>query len=208
MRAWSAGADEVVVCDGGSQDETAELASLSKCTLLSCDQGRGTQLNAGAERATGDVFLFLHADCWLVADGCGQIRRRFADRPQTACGAFQQRIENDRLVYRFIEWGNRLRVSCLSMAYGDQGIFVSRQRFVAAGGFDDVPLMEDFCFSKRLKKICRYEVFPGPLYVSPRRWEENGPLRQTLFNWKTVASFLSGKSPADLAKQYYKSSNS
>ena len=200
-RAWECGADEVIVCDGGSTDTTVEIASQSKCALVDSNAGRGIQLNTGAAAATGDVLLFLHADTWLEKDGCQQIRKCI-DQVDCEAGAFKQRIESSGFIYRIIEFGNGLRVRRLSMAYGDQGIFVTQKLFQKLGGFEDMPLMEDFSFSRRLKKHSRYKLLDGPLHVSARRWKQNGALRQTFRNWRTIWAYKFGAKSEDLARQY------
>ena len=144
--AWACGADEVIVADGGSNDDTLAISSGLDCVTTRSNSGRGLQLNSGAESATGDVLLFLHADSRLASSGCEQIRSMLANA-DLHCGAFRQSIESKKLVYRWIEFGNSKRVSQLSMAYGDQGIFVRRHLFDEVGGFDEIPLMEDFSFS-------------------------------------------------------------
>ena len=197
----------MVVSDGGSSDETVERAAATDCILVVSDPGRGVQLNAGAAKASGDIYLFLHADARLNFDGCQQIRELVGDGGQDLCGVFQQQIENKKLIYRLIEFGNRIRVTCFSMAYGDQGIFVGSQLFDSIGGFPNWPLMEDFDFSRRLRKQSRYKLLKGPLIVHPRRWEENGPLRQTFANWKTVARFLTGTRPDVLSRDYQSRKN-
>lgn len=88
------------------------------------------------------------------------------------------------------------------MAYGDQGIFVRREVFDRLGGFPNVPLMEDVIFMSALRRLARPALLPGPLYVSPRRWQRHGVLRQTLRNWATLLAFRCGVSPATLARFY------
>lgn len=203
-RAWDCGASEVIVSDGGSADSTVEIASASNCQLIRSGRGRGIQLNAGAAIATGDVLLFLHADNWLAPSGCQQIQDCISRFGCPACGAFRQRIESQRKIYRLIESGNRLRVSLFSLAYGDQGIFVTRDLFNTVEGFPEIALMEDFSFSRRIRKHRRYRLLDGPLFISPRRWEHRGPVRQTILNWTMVVAYLSGASPERLANKYYR----
>lgn len=199
--AWLCGADEVIVVDGGSQDSTVQAAADLECRLLISAAGRGKQLNAGAASATGDVFLFLHADTSLANTGCDQIRR-LLNAESIACGAFRQKIASRRPVYRMIEAGNLLRVWLFSMAYGDQGMFIRRGLFEELHGFDEIPLMEDFKLSQRIRKKHRIHVLKGPLTVSPRRWEASGPIRQTLKNWSISLAFLRGTDAQILADKY------
>ena len=188
--AWQSGADEVVVADGGSTDSTLSIAIELDCKIIECEVGRGIQLNAGAFVATGSVLVFLHADSQLPLNGCEQIKNCFGSGH--LAGAFKQRVDSHRLAFRLIEFGNSLRVRWLQMAYGDQGMFVSRELFERLGGFENIPFMEDFCFSKKLRKSNRYALLPGPLLVNARHWEKRGPFAQTVNNWMTIFQFIFG----------------
>lgn len=200
-KAWLAGADEVIVVDGNSTDNTAALAQNSNCSLIQSTPGRAKQQNHGVQQATGVVVLFLHADTWLEEGGCDQIRSCLADR-EVLAGAFQQQIESQNRLVRWIERGNARRVRWFNLAYGDQGIFVRKEVFDAIGGFPDVPLMEDYILSQRLRKQAPFALLPGPLHVDARRWEKQGALRQTLRNWSITAAFRLGVSPERLAQHY------
>lgn len=200
--AWTAGADEVIVVDGGSDDETALLAAGMNCQVLHSARGRAAQQNAGARTASGDVLLYLHADNWLSAGVAEQIDAALAN-PERVCGALRQKIEAKGPAYRLLEWGNDLRVRLLGMPYGDQAIFVRRSAFEEVGGFPEVPLMEDVLLMQRLRRIAWPVLLSATVHVSPRRWKKNGVMRQTLRNWWLLARFAGGASPETLAKHYF-----
>ncbi|WP_197442346.1 TIGR04283 family arsenosugar biosynthesis glycosyltransferase [Lignipirellula cremea] len=199
-RAWSAGADEVIVADGGSQDETCTLAGQSDCRLVTSPAGRARQQNAGAMAASGRVLLFQHADNWLAAGAIDQVREAIAGGAE--CGAFCQRIEAAGLLYRLLEWGNGRRVAWRGSPYGDQSIFVERTAFEAVGRFPEVPLLEDLLLMRQLRRRSRPRLLPGPLHVNARRWQKYGVLRQTLRNWRLLAAHRWGASPDQLASAY------
>lgn len=201
VRAWKAGADEVIVADGGSSDATAEIAAQADCQVIRSESGRGVQMNAGASHARGDVLLFLHADNGLAESVCEQIR---VELPDSGCrfGAFEQRIENDRRIYRWIERGNALRVRWQGLIYGDQAFFIKRNLFQSVGGFPEICLMEDFAFSQKLKSVGKPLLLPGPTLVNARRWEGSGPVRQTIRNWWLATAYRLGATPEWIARRY------
>lgn len=200
--AWQCGADEVIVVDGGSTDQTRQIALASDCLLATSPPGRAIQMNRGAELASGDVLVFIHADNWLAPQGGDQMRQALARNGAVPFGAFEQRIENDRRIYRWIETGNRLRVKWQGLIYGDQAFFIRRETFYELGGFPSIQLMEDFELSRRLKSLGPPLLLRGPTYVNARRWEKMGPVRQTVRNWMVAAAYRLGVSASWLAKRY------
>lgn len=200
--AQEGGADEVIVADGGSGDETCVLAELSGANVVSSPRGRAVQQNVGARAASGDVLLFLHADNWLGRDAISQIHSAVDRKKSNLCGAFQQRIEASPFIFRLLERGNAERVRWLGLPYGDQAIFVTRDLFNQVGGFPDEPFLEDVLLMQRLRRHSWPLLLPGLVHVSPRRWEQRGVLQQTLRNWAILAAFSLGTSPQRLAAWY------
>ena len=200
-RAKALGPAEVIVVDGSSTDRTRELASPADRVLQSA-RGRARQMNAGASIATGQVLLFLHADCWLELAGLQALQRTLASRPDIVAGGFRQILDHPGKVYRVLEWGNASRIRWPGWIYGDQGLFVRRSVFETLGGFPELPLMEDLYFSKQLRKAGRLALLGPHLHVSTRRWEQTGPIRQTLRNWGFILSAHLGKPLDELARQY------
>jgi rSAM/selenodomain-associated transferase 2 len=198
---WQAGATEVIVADGGSDDETRQIAATARAIVISAPRGRGSQQNTAAKAATGDVLLFLHADNWLESHIAQQIERAFA-RSQRLHGALRQRIDAAGLAYRLLARGNAERVRWLGLPYGDQAIFVRREAFFAVGGFPEVPLMEDVLLMQRLRWRSWPLLLPGPVHVSPRRWQQHGVVGQTLRNWLLLAAFAVGVTAERLARHY------
>ncbi|MCA8997528.1 MAG: TIGR04283 family arsenosugar biosynthesis glycosyltransferase [Planctomycetaceae bacterium] len=195
-----AGECEIIVCDGGSTDQTIIRANDADL-VLQTKPGRAAQMNAGAAEATGRVLLFLHADCRL-SEGFHQAILSALTDPKVVGGCFQQSIDNKRPIYRGIEWGNAQRVHWLGWIYGDQGLFIKRELFAKLHGFPPVPLMEDLYLSKQLHRHGRLTVLPGPLMVDARRWEKTGPIRLTLRNWSFIVLAHLGVSLDQLASCY------
>lgn len=195
------GCREIIVVDGGSRDATVSRAQAAD-RVLNSQPGRGTQQNCGASVATGEILLFLHADCQLSPGYARDILRLMAAHPQIAAGCFRQQIDSPQRIYRCLEWGNLQRVLWFQMAYGDQGIFIRKAIFDEIGQFPNWPLMEDVGLMQRLRGRYRFAVLNTPLTVSPRRWERQGVFGQTLRNWLLLTLFAWGVSPDYLAKLY------
>jgi rSAM/selenodomain-associated transferase 2 len=193
---------EIIVVDGGSTDATVEQAKEADCVLFS-QPGRAFQMNAGASWASGDFLLFLHADCRLEAGALRAIERTLA-RPTILAGCFSMRVEAGGWGFRSIDACGTARVRWTGIVYGDQGLFMRRSDFPHLGGFPPIRFMEDVFFSQKLARRGRIVVLPQKIYVSPRRWQKVGLVRQTLTNWSLTALALAGVSPDRLAEYYPK----
>lgn len=199
--ASAAGACEVIVVDGGSQDETVAVAKTLDCKLITSEPGRARQQNAGADLAKGDVLLFQHADTSLSEDSVFQIRKLLSDENVLA-GGFRQQIDAQGWLFRLLEKGNARRISRRGLPFGDQGIFIRRETFFQLGGFPDVPLMEDVLLMKKVRKLAKPQLLPGPLGVSARRWRRHGVIPQTIRNHLLRAAHRCRVSPEFLARFY------
>ncbi len=192
---------EIIVADGGSTDRTVEVARTHDAIVLAAPAGRGRQQNFGADVATGGVLLFLHADTILPANYPELIRTTLA-RPGTVGGAFQFALDGAFTGRRLIERGTNWRARSRQMPYGDQGLFLRRETFDQLGGFPDQPIMEDYEFVRRLRRLGRIALADGAVTTSGRRWQRLGPWRTTLINSLMVLGYRTGISPDRLATWY------
>lgn len=191
---------EIIVVDGGSRDATCELAREAD-HVLHGSRGRAAQMNDGAAHATGDVLLFLHADC-ILESGALRAAEECLGRRGVVAGCFRMRVTADGWTYRLIDACATARVRLTGLIYGDQGLFVKRRLFERIGGFPTLLFMEDVFFSKKLRRQGRIVVAPRRIFVSPRRWQRQGLVRQTLRNWTLTALGAAGVSPNRLAAFY------
>ena len=197
-----AGADEIIVVDGGSTDRTASVAAEHAIVVVAPSRGRAAQQNVGADHATGDVLLFLHADCCLNSAAIVEVRNSLASDLKAVAGCFRQRIDKSGFVFRCLEAGNFLRAAVLKTAYGDQAIFVRANTFQSVGCFPVIKFMEDLFLMKILRKQGTVVVLKSRLLVSARRWERRGVFRQTLRNWCLILAAQLGVSPDSLVRFY------
>ena len=192
---------EVIVADGGSTDDTPEIARRAGAKVVRAPRGRGQQLAAGARAARSDVLCFLHADVRL-SPGARSAVERAVGLPDGVAIAFGLRIAAEGWRYRFVEWGTDRRSRWARMPYGDQGLMLTRATYDQAGGFQSLVLMEDVDLVRRLRGVATVRILPERLEVSPRRWQRDGVLRRMLRNWILAAGYLAGVPPARLAKRY------
>jgi rSAM/selenodomain-associated transferase 2 len=191
---------EIIVVDGGSTDATIELARGADQVLTSA-AGRALQMNAGAASATGDHLLFLHADCRLEP-GALDVVDQALSHSSILAGCFSMRVDAGGWGFRSIDACATARVRWTGIAYGDQGLFLRRHDFERLGRFPLMRFMEDVFFSRTLARYGRVVVLNKKIYVSPRRWQKVGLMRQTMRNWTLTALALAGVSPDRLAEYY------
>lgn len=192
---------ELLVVDGGSRDETVRAARAGGAAVLRSRPGRARQMNAGAAFLTAPWLLFLHADSRLDGFALAVIDRYVrGDGPDAAC--FALAFGHPGRFYRVVEWGQRVRERALGLVYGDQGLLIRRDLFFQSGAYPDVPLMEDVILNRRLRRMGRLRTLPATVTTSPRRYEEEGPVRAVLRNIRLVSRFLAGADPAVLAAAY------
>jgi glycosyltransferase involved in cell wall biosynthesis len=171
--------------------------------VVDSPRGRGRQLNAGAAAATGDVLLFLHADVTLPERAAETVAHTLA-APGVVAGAFRTWTVSER---RGRWWLSPimhladLRSRYTTLPYGDQALFVRAAAFRAAGGFPDVPLMEDVVLSRRLRELGRLRIARARVTVSGRRFEAR-PLRTAVY-WNSFPLLHAlGVRPSVLARLY------
>lgn len=190
----------LVVVDGGSDDDTLNIARAHANLAFIAPRGRAAQMNAGAAACPADTLLFVHADTHLPDDADTLVAR--ATAAPIAWGRFDVRIDSDRFALRVVERMMNLRSRLTGIATGDQSLFVRHELFRAVGGFPDIPLMEDIAMSRRLLRYSRPACLRERVVTSARRWENNGICRTILLMWRLRAAYFLGADPAQLALRY------
>ncbi|MDH5473284.1 MAG: TIGR04283 family arsenosugar biosynthesis glycosyltransferase [Gammaproteobacteria bacterium] len=192
---------EVIISDGGSTDNTCQLALPYVDVLVSSPKGRAQQMNTGALQANGDVFWFLHADT-VAPENADQYINHVIKYNHHIWGRFNVHLSGNRFQFRIIELLMNLRSCLTGIATGDQGIFVLRTYFKELNGYKTIPLMEDIEISMRLKRIRKPACIKHKIITSSRRWEKHGIARTIFLMWKLRLAFYFGVSVEKLASQY------
>ncbi len=196
---------EIIVVDGDRDGST--LQHLTDCGVpvrgITAPKGRGSQMNAGAQIAQGEVLLFLHADAELPPQGLTQVLAVIR-QGQGVAGAFDLAIDSPRrslkILARCASWRSRLT----RIPYGDQALFLRRSTFWEIGGYPQQPLMEDVALMETLKRRGdRLTILRDRVRVSSRRWDREGIVYCTLRNWTLLTLYYLGVHPEKLYRWYH-----
>lgn len=199
----SNGAFEVIVADGGSTDETANIAERLGARVIKTQRGRGAQMDSAAAEARGDVFLFLHADTRLPEGWHRSVERALSDA-STVGGAFSFSVESSGLRFRLLEKAVNLRARAFGLVFGDQAIFARRDAFFRSGGFRRLPLMEDVDCVRRLRILGLLVLLDDRAVTSGRRWQKRGVIANAVRNAFILLLYYSGIPSDRLLSLYYK----
>jgi len=193
---------EVIISDGGSVDETAEIASRAGARTVPSEKGRGQQLRTGAAAATGDWLLFLHADTVLPEDWFAEVSDFTAEtanagRAATFTFALDDPSPQARRIERLVAWRTRR----LGLPYGDQGLLISRNHYDRLGGFRPIPLMEDVDIVRRIGRS-NLDVLDTRAVTSAERYRRGGWWGRPARNICCLALYFLGVPPRILVRLY------
>lgn len=171
---------EIIVADGGSNDDTVRVGEKSGATVIKCKRkGRACQMNEGARMAKGDILYFLHADSFPPVSYAEDIVKAVNRRYQSGC--YRLNFDYDHWFLRLNSWFTRFNVD--AVRFGDQSLFVTKEAFTQAGGFNEkMIVMEDQEIIKRIKGYARFLILENYITTSARKYLENGIFRlQAMF---------------------------
>lgn len=192
---------EVIFSDGGSLDKTLDIIKdFGNYKIINSDRGRAKQLNNGAKESNNDILFFLHADSVIEENALIKIEDFIKNGNKVGC--LKIKFDSKKILMNIFAVLSNLRVKYRNIAFGDQGIFIEKKFFENIGMFEDIPLMEDYKLSIKLKSICRIKYIDSYIISSSRRFEKNGIIKTALLMQKLQYMFRKGISIDKIANIY------
>lgn len=164
---------EILFADGGCSDDTLEQIG-GKYPVISCPKGRAKQMNTAAQQASGEYIWFVHCDSQLPMEAYEQMSSAIENGAVFGC--FHIGFDYDGPFMGCNTYLSNRRAKKNRIAFGDQGIWMKKELFLQQGGFPDLPIMEDYELSLRMKqKNILLTVLPGQIITSGRRYQTRFP---------------------------------
>ena len=192
---------EVILVDGGSADQSVDLAQSLVDRIVNSERGRSAQMNAGAAVARHSLLVFLHLDTQLP----GQFESQLKAFQTSDCdwGFSLVQFDATGCGFKLIAWFMNHRSRLTRVCTGDQVLCVKHTTFKQIGGFAAIALMEDVEISKRLRKISTPFIFSAPVLACSRKWQREGVWRTVMLMWRLRFAYFLGADPQRLSEQYY-----
>ncbi|WP_297205756.1 TIGR04283 family arsenosugar biosynthesis glycosyltransferase [uncultured Brachyspira sp.] len=192
---------EVIFSDGGSKDKTLDIIK-NTCNykIVYSDKGRAKQLNTGAKESKYDILLFLHADSIIEKGVLIKIENFIKNNKKAGC--LKIKFDSKKILMRICGFLSNVRAALRHIAFGDQGIFIEKKLFFDIGMFDDMPLMEDYKLSIKLKDVCPINAVDSYIISSARRFEKNGIIKTMIYMQKLQYMFRNGEDIEKIANIY------
>lgn len=192
---------EIIVVDGGSEDDTIAFAKAKNVTTISSPKGRAKQMNTGARAAQGEILYFLHADSFPPENYDALIYKEVQNNNLAGC--FRMRFDSNHWWLRLASWLTQF--SWRASRGGDQSQFITKKLFEEIGGYNEsFVIYEDNDLINKLYKRKEFVVINKKLTTSSRRYTTNGIWKLQYHFWAIYVKKWMGASAQELNDYYVK----
>jgi len=193
---------QVIIADGGSTDETLEIAEAAGCEIVVSEPGRAKQIRAGVQVSRANWLLLLYPGTALE-QGWVNEAERFMSQPQARkrAAAFRLAFDDASPSARSVVFWARLRGRVMKLPYGDQGMLISRLLYDALGGYPDMPVMDDVELARRIGPK-RLTILETEAVSNAEKYRRDGYAKRAWRNLGLMTRYLLGADPVELAKVY------
>ena len=192
---------EIIVVDGGSVDDSKEIALRHGANMLQSPKGRSLQMNRGAMQATGNILYFVHADTKPPVTFATDIAEAVAQGSEAGCFRFQ--FDSTKWYFRINDFFTRFKP--LWCRGGDQSLYVTQSLFRLIGGFDEsYEVMEEYKFIEAAMKATSFKIIPKSVKVSARKYDNNNYFKVQWANFLAFRMYKKGVPSSTIKKRYHK----
>ncbi len=198
---------ELIISDAGSQDLTTLIGKLAGAKILfSNEANRGLQMKKAALEASGEWLLFIHADCRLTRNSGKVISKHIQTKTHKEYAWFFNFKVNKRgFIFRLLELSVFIRSNLFKRPYGDQGLLITKELYMAFGGYKELRIMEDLDLVLRISKEKKIKCLGVNLISDGRKWDKGQVIKNAFKNAKLRKRWSKGENHKSLAKEYYSS---
>lgn len=192
---------EVIISDGGSNDQTLDIAERHNIKIIRSTLGRGIQLNNGIKAANGEILCFLHADT-LPPDNAFDLLTEFFEKSDNKICRFKLGFDIDHWLLNLYKHFSKY--DSLFTRFGDMLIAVKKDFYYEIGGFPNWKTFEDVEFLRKAAKKTKIKILDAEVNSSARTFTKYGLIRQQIYNGYLMTKYLFGLRKFIVKNKYYK----